>query len=84
MTSASHRPAVVLCGPPGAGKTTVGTLIARALGVEFIDTDREVERVAAAELHVELVAAAFLAGHLEHLLRDVHPDDPPGGADGSA
>ena len=46
MTSASHRPAVVLCGPPGAGKTTVGTLIARALGVEFIDTDREVERVA--------------------------------------
>lgn len=44
----------------------------------------EIERVAAAELHVELVAAALLAGHLEHLLRNVHPDDPPGGADGPA
>jgi shikimate kinase len=36
----------VLVGPPGAGKTTVGRLIADALGVEFRDTDADVEAVA--------------------------------------
>ena len=43
---ATARPHVVLVGPPGAGKTTIGTLIARVLGVDFLDTDHEVERVA--------------------------------------
>lgn len=32
-------PAVVLVGPPAAGKTTVGRLVAERLGVEFVDTD---------------------------------------------
>ncbi|WP_418606735.1 shikimate kinase [Georgenia sp. SUBG003] len=40
------RPRVVLVGLPGAGKTTVGRLLADALGVGFVDTDIEVERVA--------------------------------------
>ncbi len=30
---------LVLIGPPGAGKSTVGSLVASALGVEFIDAD---------------------------------------------
>ena len=30
---------LVLVGPPGAGKTTVGRVLARRLGVEFIDID---------------------------------------------
>jgi shikimate kinase len=34
---------VVLVGPPGAGKTTVGGLVAAGLGVEFLDTDVLVE-----------------------------------------
>jgi shikimate kinase len=32
----------VLVGPPGAGKTTIGTLLAEALGVAFRDTDADV------------------------------------------
>lgn len=36
-------PVVVLVGPPGAGKTTVGELVAARLGVGFRDTDVDVE-----------------------------------------
>lgn len=33
------NPRVVLIGPPGAGKTTVGQLIAQRLGLDLLDTD---------------------------------------------
>ncbi len=39
-------PVLVLVGPPGAGKTTVGTLVAQQLGVPFRDTDSDVESAA--------------------------------------
>ena len=39
-------PVAVLVGPPGAGKTTVGRLLAERLGVAFRDTDADVVRVA--------------------------------------
>jgi shikimate kinase len=32
----------VIIGPPGAGKTKVGKRVARALGVEFVDTDKRI------------------------------------------
>ncbi|HEV7655502.1 MAG TPA: shikimate kinase [Mycobacteriales bacterium] len=35
-------PRVVLVGPPGAGKTTVGALVAQRLGVPVGDTDDEI------------------------------------------
>lgn len=38
----SAPPLVILIGPPGAGKSAVGPLLADRLGVEFRDTDAEV------------------------------------------
>lgn len=34
---------IVLIGPPGAGKTTVGAAVARRLGRPFVDLDAEIE-----------------------------------------
>lgn len=42
----SGGPALVLVGPPGAGKTSVGRRTAELLGVEFRDTDTDIERTA--------------------------------------
>jgi shikimate kinase len=41
-----NTPVCVIVGPPGAGKTTVGRLVADALGVGFADADAEIEAVA--------------------------------------
>ncbi|UYP20734.1 shikimate kinase [Rhodococcus sp. Z13] len=38
-------PRVVLIGPPGAGKSTIGRRVANALDVPLLDTDAEIERV---------------------------------------
>jgi shikimate kinase len=50
MTSAPQPlatgPAVILIGPPGSGKSTVGPLLAELLDVSFADTDDLVERAA--------------------------------------
>jgi shikimate kinase len=40
------RPVAILVGPPGAGKSTVGLLLAALLNVGFLDTDDEVAAVA--------------------------------------
>ncbi|WP_422739595.1 shikimate kinase [Micromonospora sp. WMMD729] len=39
-------PVVVLVGVPGCGKTTVGQALAASLGVEFRDTDADIEQLA--------------------------------------
>jgi shikimate kinase len=36
----------IMVGPPGSGKSTVGQLVAQALGIEFRDVDAEIEAAA--------------------------------------
>jgi shikimate kinase len=55
-------PTVVLVGPPGAGKTTVGRLLADRLGVTFRDTDDDVSSAAGmsvTEIFVDLGESQF-------------------------
>jgi len=57
-------PRVVLVGPMGAGKSTVGPLLAEAWGVGFRDTDADVEATTGttvAELFVDAGEAHFRA-----------------------
>jgi shikimate kinase len=56
--------AAILIGPPGAGKSTVGTLLAARLSVGFLDTDASVEAVAGkpvSDIFIEDGEAAFRA-----------------------
>jgi shikimate kinase len=70
-------PVVVLVGPPGAGKTTVGAMVADRLGVAVRDTDADVEALAGkpvSDVFTEdgepafraLEGKAVLAGLAEH------------------
>lgn len=62
MTSAG--PAVILVGPPGSGKSTVGPVLAALLGMTFLDTDDEVAVAAgkpAEDIFIEDGEAAFRA-----------------------
>ena len=54
-------PVVVLVGAPASGKSTVGTAVARALGLRFRDTDRDVE-----ETTGSTVADVFVDSGEEH------------------
>ncbi|WP_035850607.1 shikimate kinase [Cryptosporangium arvum] len=57
-------PTVVLVGPPGAGKTTVGGLLAERLGVTFRDVDHDIEASAGkpiSEIFVDDGEPAFRA-----------------------
>ena len=69
--------AAILIGPPGAGKSTVGALLAARLSVGFLDTDASIEAAAGkpvSDIFIEdgepafralekQVVAAALAGH---------------------
>lgn len=54
-------PVLVLVGPPGAGKTTVGQMAADRLGVAFRDTDADVETTTGSS-----ISDLFVSGGEEH------------------
>ena len=63
----TQGPLVVLIGPPGAGKSAVGPLLADRLGVEFRDTDADVGAAAGkpvSDIFIENGEEAFR--ELEH------------------
>lgn len=52
---------VVLLGPPGAGKSTAGRLVAAQLGMGFVDVDDEIARQARASVDVLFTAEGEVA-----------------------
>lgn len=58
------RPVLVLVGPPGAGKTTIGRMAARRLGVAFRDTDADIVQTAG-----KPIAEVFIDDGEEHFRR---------------
>jgi len=64
LAGGADGPAVVLVGPPGAGKSTVGRLVADLLDIPFRDTDSDVEHKVGksiGEIFVESGEPAFRA-----------------------
>lgn len=45
-----EAPNIILVGPMGAGKTTIGRLLSQSLGREFYDSDRVIEEKAGADI----------------------------------
>ena len=71
-------PLVVLVGPPGAGKSTVGQALAEQRGVGFRDTDTDVEAIAGksvTDIFVEDGEAAFRELERQAVARAVSEHD---------
>lgn len=64
------RPIVVLVGPPGAGKSTIGRRLARALNADLVDSDELIEKAtgkACGEVFSELGEPAFRELEAHHV-----------------
>lgn len=71
-------PRVVLVGPPGAGKSTVGRLLAERLGCELVDTDALIEAEqdrTIADIFVEEGEPAFRKLEQDEVLRALEAHD---------
>lgn len=73
----SSGPIAVLVGPPGAGKSTIGRRLARALGVELVDSDELIEVAmgkACGEVFSELGEPAFRELEAHHVAEALNHD----------
>lgn len=76
MSDQQVKPVLVLVGPPGAGKSTVGQLVAQRLGVAFRDTDADIVAAAGkpiAEIFIDDGEESFRAlerDAVAHALQD--------------
>jgi shikimate kinase len=76
VTVTAAGPVLILVGPPGSGKSTVGRLAAERLGVDFRDFDDDLQRkhgLPAGELVVQLGREKFQESERE-LLAALLPD----------
>lgn len=62
--AALRRASIALVGMPGVGKTTIGRRIAKALDMEFFDSDEEIERASGRTV------AGYFRDHGEAAFRD--------------
>lgn len=70
---------ILFCGTAGSGKTTVGALVARALGRDFVDTDRVVERATGSTVQAIFARdgeAAFRAHERAAIVRALESGKP--------
>lgn len=71
------RPIVVLVGPPGAGKSTIGRRLARALNADLVDSDELIEKAtgkACGEVFSELGEPAFRELEAHHVAEALNHD----------
>lgn len=63
---------IVLIGPPGAGKTSIGKALSKELELAFIDSDAEIERISGktiSEIFVDQGEAVFRKTEVETVTR---------------
>ena len=58
------RDNVILIGMPGAGKSTVGVVLAKHLGYRFVDSDLVIQEITGKLLH-EIITERGLSGYLQ-------------------
>lgn len=68
---------IVLLGPMGVGKTTIGAAVARQLGLALLDSDRQIEALRAQSARAIAAADGVAALHgLEHQVLRAALDQP--------